>query len=312
VPAATTILSPIAGMNSIGQPLDETHVHRAALAAALARQPLGSDVTPKTLARVLVHPEGGAKLRPAGARLAPILNKADTDIALQQACEAAGYMMASPSVDAVIIGTMNQVPPVRESWTHIAGIVLAAGKSSRFGGTKQILPWKDSTFVASSVRVALAAGLDPVLVVLGHHAGMVEQSLTGLPVRIIFNPDFEAGQSTSLRKGLEALPPHVNAAVFLLADQPLITADILRNIVSAHRKSLAPACVPVFERRRGNPVLFDRALFAELEELRGDTGGRDLLQKHIESIVTVPASRAVLLDVDTPEDYRQMNSESDL
>jgi molybdenum cofactor cytidylyltransferase len=59
-------------------------------------------------------------------------------------------------------------------------------------------------------------------------------------------------------------------------------------------------------------VLFDRALFAELEELRGDTGGRDLLQKHIESIVTVPASRAVLLDVDTPEDYRQMNSESDL
>jgi molybdenum cofactor cytidylyltransferase len=162
------------------------------------------------------------------------------------------------------------------------------------------------------VRVALAAGLDPVVVVLGHQAERIEKLLTGLPARTVLNPDYEAGQSASLLKGLEALPPHANAAVFLLADQPLITADIVRSLVSAHRKSLASACVPVFEGRRGNPVLFDRVLFPELLELRGDTGGRNLLQKHIESIVTVPSGRAILLDVDTPEDYKLLNSGSDL
>jgi molybdenum cofactor cytidylyltransferase len=312
VPPATTILSPIAAMIAIGQPLDESHVHRAALAAALARQPVGSAVTPQTLARVLSHPEGGAKLRPAGARLVPILNKADAEIAFLHAGEAAEFMLAESSVDSVLISTMNQIPPVRESWTHVAGIVLAAGKSTRFGNPKQLLPWKDTTFVVNTVRVALAAGLDPVVVVLGHQAERIEKLLTGLPARTVLNPDYEAGQSASLRKGLEALPPHANAAVFLLADQPLITADIVRSLVSAHRKSLASACVPVFEGRRGNPVLFDRVLFPELLELRGDTGGRNLLQKHIESIVTVPSSRAILLDVDTPEDYKLLNSGSDL
>ncbi|MBN1566433.1 MAG: putative selenium-dependent hydroxylase accessory protein YqeC [Acidobacteria bacterium] len=117
VPEATTILVPIAGINAIGQTLEEAHVHRAELAAGLAQQPLGSDITPQTLARVLPHPEGGAKQRPAGARLVPMLNKADTDAALQQAREAAKMMLANPAVDSVIICSMLQDPPVHEVWT---------------------------------------------------------------------------------------------------------------------------------------------------------------------------------------------------
>ena len=91
--------------------------------------------------------------------------------------------------------------------------------------------------------------------------------------------------------------------MFILADQPLVTAELMRTLIRTHRRTFAPACVPVFEEQRGNPVLFDKKLFKELRELRGDTGGRVLLEKYRESIVTVPASRAVLIDIDTPEDY---------
>jgi len=309
VPEATTILSPIAGLNAIGQPLDEAHVHRAEIAATLAQQPPGSPVSPQTVARVLAHAEGGARQLPASARLVPILNKADTEAALRHAGEAADILLAHSGVDGVIISTMNQNPPVCECRMRAAGVVLAAGKSTRFGETKQVLPWGDTTLVAHAARAALDAGLDPVVVVLGHQADAVERALAGLPVQRVYNSDFAAGQSTSLRKGLGALPANTGAAVFLLADQPLVHAGIIRKIVRAHRQSCAPACVPVFEEKRGNPVLFDRALFQELAALQGDTGGRELLNRYRDDIALVPAGRAVLLDADTYDEYQKLMAE---
>jgi molybdenum cofactor cytidylyltransferase len=309
VPKATTILAPVAGMNSLGQPLDEAHVHRSEIVAALAQQSLGSPITAQTLARVLSHPEGGAKYCPVRARLVPILNKTDTDAAMLPAGQAARAMLANAAVDTVVLSSMQQDSPVREAWSHTAGIVFAAGQAIRYGAAKQALPWNGETLAAHTARIALDAGLDPVIVVLGYQAESVEKSLAGLPVHPVFNSDYEAGQSTSLRKGLEALPARTGAAVFLLADQPLITADILRTIVQAHRQSFAPACVPVFEGLRGNPVLFDKALFRELKEMRGDTGGRELLDKYASAVVAVPSDYAVLLDIDTPEENERQNSE---
>jgi len=156
------------------------------------------------------------------------------------------------------------------------------------------------------VRVALEAGLDPVIVVLGYDAANVEKALTGLPVRLVSNPDFAAGQSTSIRYGIDALPERTGAVLFILADQPFVTPETMRAIIQTHRRTLAPACVPVFEETRGNPVLFDKTLFDELRGLNGDTGGRVLLEKYRDTIVSVPASHAVLLDIDTPEDYARL------
>jgi molybdenum cofactor cytidylyltransferase len=80
----------------------------------------------------------------------------------------------------------------------------------------------------------------------------------------------------------------------------------MRKIIQTHRRTLAPACVPVFEETRGNPVLFDKTLFDELRGLSGDTGGRVLLEKYRDTIVSVPAGHAVVLDIDTPEDYARL------
>jgi molybdenum cofactor cytidylyltransferase len=308
VPAMTTILVPIAGLNSLGQPLDEDHVHRADLAAALAEESIGSPVTTNTIARVLSHPDGGAKLLPAGARLVPLLNKADTEAEVQQGRELAGKLLAFPIVDTAAISCMHSDPPVLEAWAPIAGIVLAAGEATRFGAAKQVMPWMGTTLVAHSARVALAAGLDPVIVVAGYEAEKVEKALAGLPVHVTFNPEFAKGQSASLKKGIEALPPRTGAAMMLLADQPLVTAGMIRTIVQAHRQTFAPICVPVFEGQRGNPALFDKSLFGELTDLRGDIGGRALFDKYSNAIISVPASREVLLDIDTPEDYDLLKS----
>jgi molybdenum cofactor cytidylyltransferase len=108
VPENTTILVPVVGINILGQPLDEEHVHRAEIAAALAQVPVGSAITAETVARVLAHPQGGAKQLPAGARLVPLLNKANTEDVVRQAYELAEKLLAYPNVDAVIINSMQK------------------------------------------------------------------------------------------------------------------------------------------------------------------------------------------------------------
>jgi len=306
VPEATTILVPIAGVDSIGKPLDEKTVHRPEIAALLASQQPGSAITSETLARVLAHPRGGAKQLPAGARLIPLLNRADAEDDLRKAGDAAERLLAGAAVDSVIISAMNQDPPVREAWVPTAGIVLAAGLSTRFGAVKQTLAWKGTTLAAQAARTALDAGLNPVVAVLGSGAEKVEKALESFPVQFAFNPDYAAGQSTSVRKGLEALPSRTGAALFILADQPLIDSTLIRRIVQAHRRTFARACVPVFEGKRGNPVLFDRSLFGELRELSGDTGGKPLLEKYRDHVISIPAGPEALADIDTPEDYERL------
>ncbi len=302
----TTILVPIAGLNVIGLPLNEDNVHRAELVSSLIGAPLGRPIAEETVSRILAHPQGGARHLPAGARLVPMLNKADTPGDLNHASLIAQGLLANPLVDSVIVSSMKKALPVREVWAPVAGVVLAAGQATRFGATKQVLPWQETTLVAHSAQTALDAGLDPVVVVLGHEAEKVTEALAGLPVRLVHNPEFKMGQSTSIRKSLESLPLRTGAAVFFLADHPFADAGIVRTIVQAHRETLAPACVPVFEGQRGNPALFDKALFGELRALSGDTGGRGLLEKYRDRIVEVPAGRDILMDIDTTEDYERL------
>jgi molybdenum cofactor cytidylyltransferase len=307
VPELTSILVPVVGLNVLGRPLNEDHVHRAAIISDLANAQPDSPITSEMIACILSHPKGGAKDLPAGARLVPLLNKADAHPDMRDVSQITRSLLENAEVDSIMISALVEDPPVREVWSPVAGIVLAAGRASRFGATKQLLPWENTTLVAHCVQTALHAGLDPVIVTLGFDAENIAGALAGLPVHMIYNPDYGSGQSSSICKALEALPTGTGAAVFLLADQPFVDAATIQAIVQAHRKSLAPACVPMVEGRRGNPVLFDKTLFSELRKLSGDTGGRTLLEKYKDQVVTVPASQGVLLDIDTVEDYKTMS-----
>ncbi len=192
---------------------------------------------------------------------------------------------------------------------RVAGVILAAGGSTRFGRPKQLLDWNGIPLVAHVADVALAAELSPVVVVLGHSAEDVRAALAGRPVSIATNWRWEEGMSTSVQTGLGALPPDTDAAVFLQCDQPLVPPDLLRRLVARFGETGAPIVCPVYRGRRASPTLFARPLFPELSRVTGDQGGRALILRHPEAVETVEVDDPDLLaDVDTPEEYERLRA----
>ena len=156
-------------------------------------------------------------------------------------------------------------------------------------------------------EAACAAGLAQVVVVVGTHAQAVEEALRGLEVDVVVNRAWARGLSTSLRAGLGALQPEVNAALIILADQPALTPGLLQALVARYLATGAPIVAPFYRGQRGNPVLFDRALFPELVAIEGDRGGRVLLTRYEARVERVETQDpAVTLDLDTWRDYERM------
>ncbi|HEY4229980.1 MAG TPA: nucleotidyltransferase family protein, partial [Thermoanaerobaculia bacterium] len=143
----------------------------------------------------------------------------------------------------------------------VAGIVLAAGASKRFGRNKLLLPWEGESLARRAARVALEAGLDPVVVVLGHEAERVARELEGVAVRTVVNPAHAKGINTSLAAGAAALPAEAAAAVVLLADMPRVTAEMVARLVQTFRETGAPLVASEYAGVRAPPTLYARGLF---------------------------------------------------
>jgi molybdenum cofactor cytidylyltransferase len=187
----------------------------------------------------------------------------------------------------------------------IAGIVLAAGRSSRLGRPKQLLPVHGEPLIRHTLRHVLASSLDQVILVVGHEADEVCTAVAGLHAECVVNPDAAAGQSTSVRAGLAALSPDVEAAVFILGDQPGVDPKVIDALIGAWRESGSAVVAPRYEDRLGNPVLFDRRVFPELALLGGDAGARPIVRAYQDSgtLHLVPVNGAAPPDVDTEADY---------
>ena len=185
---------------------------------------------------------------------------------------------------------------------RIAAVVLAAGLSSRMGSNKLLAEWRGKSLLRWTVESALASEASPVIVVTGHESAKVEAALKGLDVRIVHNLHYASGLSASLKAGIRAVPANSDGAIVLLGDMPEIAASLIDRMIAAFSPADGRSiCVAVHEHRRGNPVLWARRFFAEIETLSGDVGAKELTAAHEDMVCDVEADGAVLRDIDTPD-----------
>ncbi|MHB8928365.1 MAG: selenium cofactor biosynthesis protein YqeC [Bacillota bacterium] len=348
IPASSTVVLTVAGLDALGMPLDAEHVHRPERLAQLTGHTPGNPVTSDVIATALWHPEGCGKGSPQGAAVVPVINKVDRPEQLPAAREVAGkllqrgaprVLLTSCHTWPVVVEAVAPTPGAAvttpkaapaEGAPSVAAIVLAAGASTRMGAPKQLLQWEDEPLIVRAVRQTLEARVAPVVVVLGHKADEIKPLLEPLQRRarerlwVTVNQDYlEGGQSSSVRAGLAALAAadrgRARAVVFVNCDQPLLRAEHIDTLVARFEAAEAgegrsapegAIVIPVHDGRRGHPVLFGRGFFGELAGVTGNEGGRSVIRRHPQAVIEVPSDRAALADVDSPEDFRELEEKA--
>jgi len=190
----------------------------------------------------------------------------------------------------------------------ISAIVLAAGESKRMGQDKLLLPWKGETILEHVLRQIQQAELDEVILVLGHEAERILEKVSWPKIKIVVNPAYREGMSTSLRQGLMAMDEKAEAFLIILGDQPGISKEIVNRLIQTYRQThpRKGIVLPTHQGLRGHPVLFSSAYREKALRLKGDVGGRQILKEHSEDLLEVEINtEAILEDIDTPEDYQK-------
>ena len=191
----------------------------------------------------------------------------------------------------------------------VAGVVLAAGSSTRMGRNKLFFELDGETLLRRAVRHALDGGLDPVIVVVGHEAERARAELAELACTPVDNPDHALGINRSLRTGISHVPERARAAVVMLADMPFVTSAMVASLLTHYRESTAPLVISAYGDVNAPPMLYDRALFSELQQMSGEGCGRQVVKRHRHEAVAVSWPEAALQDIDVPEDYERIRAE---
>jgi molybdenum cofactor cytidylyltransferase len=186
----------------------------------------------------------------------------------------------------------------------IAGVVLAAGTSTRMGRNKLFLELEGKPLVRHVVERASRAGFDPLIIVLGHEAELVQRPLEGIAYQPVMNPDYERGVNSSLRAGIRAAAETgVDAALVLLADMPFVTTEMMTTLIDRYRSGNGPLVVSDYGGVNAPPILYDRSLFGELAVSEGQGCGKHVVKKHRHEAEFVAWPVEALADLDVPEDY---------
>lgn len=186
-------------------------------------------------------------------------------------------------------------------------IVLAAGKSSRMGKNKLLLKVNGKPLIRRVVDNALKSKVDQVIVVVGYEKDRIIEALSGSNCRIVYNIEFEKGQSYSVKVGVQLVEEMAEAVLILPGDVALISSEAINKVIDDYRKSKAPIVVAAHGERMGHPILFDRTLLGEVKEIKEETFGlKALVSRYRSQIRRVDVgSQEVLIDIDTEEDFKK-------
>ena len=198
---------------------------------------------------------------------------------------------------------------------QIVGIILAAGVSSRFPGNKLLASFQGEVVLRRIVKAALDSGLARIIVVLGHQAPEMIKLLGDLRacerLEIVVNADFQKGQSSSIKKGLATMGQGFQAAMFLVADQPLLTGSIIDDLIAFFQAKRKNICLPMANNQRRNPVIFSSALFDDLMKLNADQGGRRVIDAYPDDVAALNFSdQRPFADIDTQDDFDLLEARS--
>jgi len=189
----------------------------------------------------------------------------------------------------------------------ISAILLAAGESQRMGEPKLLLPFGNSTILEQTVDNLLGSRVDEVIVVAGYKAQEVRKRLANRPVRIVLNPAYHQGMGSSIVKGLSLVDRNRRAVMLVLADQPLIDSETINKLIEAFSSQTKGIVVPVYQGRRGHPVIFAAKYIGALQGLTGDVGGRQIIGENEDDILEVVIhSKGIDIDIDTIDDYHSL------
>lgn len=195
--------------------------------------------------------------------------------------------------------------------SNIGIIILAAGASTRMGSPKQLLSYQGESLVNRTVKNAIASVCHPVILVLGANAESIRSQIDQIQhsnIKIVENPDWQLGMSSSIRGGMTALIdnyPNIEAVVITVCDQPFLTGEIINNLVNSYYSTNKPIIACEYANTLGVPVLFSSKYFSELTNLTQDMGARKLIKSYKNDVFSIPFPLGAI-DIDTPQDYQQL------
>lgn len=191
----------------------------------------------------------------------------------------------------------------------ISAIILAAGESKRMGKPKQLLPLGESTILGKTVANFLASQVSEVIVVVGYQAEKIKALLHSKPVKIVLNPEYQQGMSTSISAGLKSIDDKAQGIMLVLADQPFIDSRTINRIIAGFNAGGKGIAVPCYQGNRGHPVIFARKYEGELAALKGDVGGKEVIARHPDDFMEISVdSDGVIADIDTLDGYKSQRA----